>query len=211
MIFDGTAGSFARLRTEPGWLWLPQVNPFAAPSRTEAVESRRGMQSDENNRRKRIVMAAHPKRIVCVDDNALVLKVLEWYLKSRGYAVVPCSSGSKALNLVGRKLVDAVVVDYHMPEMNGGDLAAALRSRIPEVPIVRFSGDTDVPARTLALVDSFVQKGQPDDFPGVANVLDSLLASDRRKALSHGAGVGHGHSVRRSSRQSQPRKGTIAA
>jgi len=114
-------------------------------------------------------------RIVCVDDNLLVLKVLQWYLETRGYLALPYSSGVEALSAIAKAGADAVVLDYNMPGMNGGELAAALRSRDPRIPIVMFSGEADVPAESLALVDRFVEKGQPNNFSALGDFLDSLL------------------------------------
>ena len=114
------------------------------------------------------------KRVVCVDDNAFVLRILGWYLEMRGFVASLYSNGKEALDVIAKGNADAVVLDYHMPEMNGGELAAAIRSLSPTVPILMFSGDTDIPAPTLALVDRFVQKGQPNGFPAVADFVDSL-------------------------------------
>lgn len=70
--------------------------------------------------------------------------------------------------------VDAVVVDYEMPEMNGGELAAAIRLRNPFTPIVMFSGTADIPANALPRVDGFVEKNS--GFSGVGQMLESLLS-----------------------------------
>ena len=123
------------------------------------------------------------KRIVCVDDNAFILNVLQWYLKTRGYLALPCSTGVTALRMIAKHGADAVVLDYHMPELNGGELAAAIRARNPRIPIVMFSGETDVPVASLSLVDSFVQKAQPNAFSVVGDFLDSLLSRRRRRTL----------------------------
>ena len=120
------------------------------------------------------------KRVVCVDDNAFVLRILGWYLETRGFVALLYSNGKEALDVIAKGNADAVVLDYHMPEMNGGELAAAIRSLSPTVPILMFSGDTDIPAHTLALVDSFVQKGQPNGFPAVADFVDSLRQRHQR-------------------------------
>jgi CheY-like chemotaxis protein len=125
----------------------------------------------------------HLKRIVCVDDNAFVLKILQWYLETRGYLAVPYLNGREALNAIAKGGADAVVLDYHMPDINGGQVAAAIRSRSPRTPIVLFSGETDVPAESLALMDNFVQKGEPNAFSAVGDFLDSLLSRHEQKRL----------------------------
>ena len=121
------------------------------------------------------------KRVLCVDDNAFVLRILGWYLETRGFVPLLYSNGKEALDVIAKGNADAVVLDYNMPEMNGAELAAAIRSLSPSVPILMFSGDTDIPAPTLELVDSFVQKGQPNGFPAVVDFVDSLRRRYPRK------------------------------
>jgi CheY-like chemotaxis protein len=127
---------------------------------------------------------AHPKRVVCVDDNDFVLKVLQWHLEARGYRALSYSSANQALNVISRGSVDAVVLDYNMPEINGGELAAAIRRRRPGIPILMFSGEVEIPADSLALVDKFVQKGQPHGFSAVGDFLDSLGSTHQKKNLT---------------------------
>jgi len=79
-----------------------------------------------------------------------------------------------ALMLLASGPVDAVVVDYEMPNMNGGELASAIRLRSPFIPIVMFSGSVDVPARTLENVDGFVEKHS--GLSSVGRMLESLLS-----------------------------------
>jgi len=123
----------------------------------------------------------HLKRVLCVDDNAFVLRILGWYLETRGFVALLYSNGKEALDVIAKGNADAVVLDYHMPEMDGAELAAAIRSLSPTVPMLMFSGDTDIPAPTLALVDSFVQKGQPNGFPAIVDFVDSLRRRQPRK------------------------------
>lgn len=134
----------------------------------------------------------HLKKIVCVDDNVLMLRVVESYLKSRGYCVVPCLSGKQALEVISKDAIDGVVVDYRMPAMDGGEVAAKVRLRSPQMPIVMFSGDEGIPSTTLELVDQFVLKGQANDLLSIADSLDFLLAkkSGRRSLRSHQSRTG---------------------
>jgi len=53
--------------------------------------------------------------------------------------------------------LDAVVLDYQMPEMSGHDVAAALKSFRPEILIVMFSA-SEIPEETLKLADAVVLK-----------------------------------------------------
>jgi CheY-like chemotaxis protein len=119
-------------------------------------------------------VSAQSKLILCVDDNDFLLDTLQRYLRAKGFRVISCSNGEMALMLLSSGPVDAVVVDYEMPNMNGGELATAIRLRSPLIPIVMFSGSVDLPASTLENVDGFVEKHS--GFSSVGRMLESLLS-----------------------------------
>ena len=62
-----------------------------------------------------------------------------------------------------------MVVDYHMPEMNGHEVATKIKRVRPQVPIVMVSSDDAVPEQALDAVDAFVSKDE------VARCLLSVL------------------------------------
>lgn len=129
------------------------------------------------------------KNIICVDDNAFVLEILDWYLESQGFVVVPCSSGARALELLDGEAPDAITCDFEMPGMDGAELTAAIRAKNPGIPIVMFSGSTEIPQATLDLVDRFVSKDAVNAFAAVADALDSVLPRKRsRRAAAASVG-----------------------
>ena len=129
-------------------------------------------------------MSVQSKIILCVDDDDSLLDTLQSYLKTKGFGVIACSNGEVALMLLASGPVDAVVVDYEMPNMNGGDLATAIRLRSPFIPIVMFSGSVDLPASTLENVDGFVEKHS--GLSSVGRMLESLLSgSDSINSLPY--------------------------
>jgi CheY-like chemotaxis protein len=54
---------------------------------------------------------------------------------------------------------DVVLLDYHMPEMNGHQLAYEMRRLSPDTPVVMFSG-SKIPEETRQLVDAVVPKAE---------------------------------------------------
>ena len=118
--------------------------------------------------------------IVCVDDNEFVLEILDWYLDSQGYRVVQCSDPSQALEIIEKQRPDAVTLDFEMPVMDGAEVAVAIKSKIPQLPIIMFSGSTEIPPQTLELVDCFVSKDAVNGFGAVATALDSVLGLKRK-------------------------------
>lgn len=98
-------------------------------------------------------------RILCVDDDPAVCELLVLRFLNAGFSAQAVSCASDALRLVEREPVDLLVLDYEMPGMNGIELAAELRRRVPKTPLVMISGNGAVPESALRLVDRFVPKG----------------------------------------------------
>jgi CheY-like chemotaxis protein len=83
-------------------------------------------------------------------------------LEARGYKVLTALSGREGLNLLSREPVDLLILDYRMPEMDGGEVARQVKQRSPEMPIILLSGVvTDFPEEVLSQVDGYIVKGQP--------------------------------------------------
>ena len=99
-----------------------------------------------------------PKRtILCIDDDNAILQYERALLEGWGYDVVATASAQQGLTLAMRLPIDAVILDYHMPGMDGHAVAAAIKKCRPETPIVMFSG-SQIPQETFKLVDAVVFK-----------------------------------------------------
>jgi CheY-like chemotaxis protein len=84
-------------------------------------------------------------RALLVDDEELVRMSTADMLADLGYEVVEAASGEEALRLIsGGGRTDLLVTDHLMPGMNGVDLARAVRSLIPGLPILIVSGYAEV-------------------------------------------------------------------
>jgi CheY-like chemotaxis protein len=97
-------------------------------------------------------------RILCVDDNDLVLAATTVLLEWKGYSVVTATNGKSALDAMNQPF-DAAVVDYELADMTGLQLARYLKALRPQLPIVLFSGRSDISESTLQEVTAFVPKG----------------------------------------------------
>jgi CheY-like chemotaxis protein len=73
-------------------------------------------------------LQATARSVLCVDDNPRNLFVLGAVLKSAGHVVMECASGAEALEALARQKFDLVLLDMVMPEMDGLDVLARLRS-----------------------------------------------------------------------------------
>jgi len=84
--------------------------------------------------------------ILVVDDEIAVLSLTSMMLSRYGYVVITAASAKEALHLfeVWPDLqVDLLLVDVIMPVMNGIELAAALREKRPNLPVLYFSAYSD--------------------------------------------------------------------
>jgi CheY-like chemotaxis protein len=97
--------------------------------------------------------------ILCVDDEATGLMVRKMVLQSQGYEVLTALSGPEGLTLFVANPVEAVVLDYAMPGMDGGQVAAEMKRLKPAVKILLLSAYVDLPAEALQWVDKRAVKG----------------------------------------------------
>jgi len=87
-------------------------------------------------------MAERPVRILVVDDEPLLRRLLLTALEARGHAVDVCSDGEEALEKFEKGRYDLVVTDFRMPRMTGVELIQNLLRRPTRVPVVLTSSDT---------------------------------------------------------------------
>ena len=100
------------------------------------------------------------KTILCIDDDDGVLGYHKALLERRGYKVLTATTARQGLQIAAVCAITAVIVDYHMPEMNGHEVATEIKRLRPQVPIVMVSGDDEIPEPALSGVDAFVSKNE---------------------------------------------------
>jgi len=83
-------------------------------------------------------------KILVVDDESLVCEAVEMILSFDGYEVVTAASGQEALALLEKNRFDLVTTDYTMPGMNGAELAAAIKARVPEQPVIMITAHAEI-------------------------------------------------------------------
>jgi CheY-like chemotaxis protein len=104
-----------------------------------------------------------PKTVLCIDDEKIGLRVRKIMLEGHGLKVLTATSGQQGLMMLANHHVDLVILDYYMPEMNGGEVAAEVRRRHPEIPIIFLSAYFSLPPSALELANAFITKGDPPD------------------------------------------------
>ena len=99
--------------------------------------------------------------ILCVDDTPSMLEGEKMLLEENGYRVLTAINGKEAVQAFTSHSVDLVLLDYYMPEMNGGLAAARMKDSKPDVPVALLSSDECLPLRELEAVDCFIPKSEP--------------------------------------------------
>src|SRR5439155_13390498 len=92
---------------------------------------------------------ARQKRILCIDDHWSGLIGRKMLLEQNGYEVLEATGGSEGLKLFLSQDVDAVILDYQMPDMNGAVVAARMKKVRSKVPIILLSAYGPLPRRKL--------------------------------------------------------------
>jgi CheY-like chemotaxis protein len=122
------------------------------------------------------VVTKHKPHILCIDDYAPGLELRTLLLNKWGYSVTTALTGEEGLAVLERCAVNAVIVDYVMPGMNGGEVARVVKHRWPEVPIIMVSGHPRVPFSAKTCTDGFISKGSRSER--LRSVLSLVLRTE---------------------------------
>ncbi|HWB32129.1 MAG TPA: response regulator [Acidobacteriaceae bacterium] len=114
--------------------------------------------------------------VLCVDDEVVGLRVRKILLERAGYQVLTAPDGPAGIEIFSAQPVEAVVLDYSMPGMHGGEVAKKMRETKPDVPILLLSAYVGLPDEVSSLVDVYMTKGE--GAPALLSKLGSLLASN---------------------------------
>ena len=118
-------------------------------------------------------MAQNSHLILCVDDELVGLRVRKILLERAGYRVLTAMDGTAGLAVFESEPIEAVVLDYSMPGMHGGEVARRMRQVKPRIPILLLSAYIGLPAEVTSLVDLYMTKGE--GAPVLLQKLESLL------------------------------------
>jgi CheY-like chemotaxis protein len=97
--------------------------------------------------------------ILCIDDEELGLEIRKMVLEREGYVVLTARDGASGLSIFESQEVDAVVLDYAMPGLDGGQVATLMRQRKPEIPILMLSAYVALPENVMRVIDVSATKG----------------------------------------------------
>jgi two-component system KDP operon response regulator KdpE len=128
-------------------------------------------------------MSAAPLKILVVDDEPPIRKLLRMGLSTQGYEVLDAPNGKIALELLAQS-PDLIVLDLGLPDIQGLELLRTMRARNESVPIVVLSSRGDEAGKVEALdlgADDYITK----PF-GMDELLARMRAALRHQLQAHG-------------------------
>ncbi len=105
-------------------------------------------------------------KILVIDDEPEARDLLRRLLEKDGHSVVTAGSGQEGISIFEDALLqqnpfDLVITDFGMPQMNGGQVAKAIKSLSPSTPIILLSGwDSrgNADSEVLSMIDCLLDK-----------------------------------------------------
>ena len=105
------------------------------------------------------------KKILVVDDEPEVRKLMEHFLIDKGYEVRVAGNGREGLDALDTFTPDLVLLDMHMPELDGAEMLKQLAIRSPMLPVIMVTVNEDVETTSRLL-----QLGAADYVPKPFNL-----------------------------------------
>jgi DNA-binding response OmpR family regulator len=119
-------------------------------------------------------MTGIKKKVLLVDDERALLRVLNIKLKVAGYDVVTTPNGEEALDLINSMCPDIMLLDVIMPGMDGFEVLQKLRA-VSEMPVIVFSAKPENAQKALSLgASDFLSK--PFDVGEMVEKIEGFLA-----------------------------------
>ena len=124
-------------------------------------------------------------RVLVVDDEEHVRKIVSLVLKQAGYEVIEAADGEEAIAMVQSYpsvfSAQAIICDIHLPKVNGHELIAFIRQKLPTIPVIVLTGYPDVQGAAAlfkqGVVDYLIKPARAD------TLLDAVRRAIGEQAL----------------------------
>lgn len=116
------------------------------------------------------------KKILVVDDDKIIRRLLFLCLKKRGFRVIIAKDGSEGLKRVRQLLPDLVILDLMLPKLPGEEVCKEIRKDANNVPIIMLTGkDKDADRIIGKVIGANLYITKPFDVPKLIEEIDSLI------------------------------------
>lgn len=115
-------------------------------------------------------------RVLVIEDDAILARALDEFLRDQGYAVDALSDGSQVVSTLGAQPYDLLLLDLNLPGMSGLDALRALRAQGNKVPVLILTARDGLDDRVAGLdagADDYVVK--PFELPELAARVRALI------------------------------------
>jgi CheY-like chemotaxis protein len=126
-------------------------------------------------------------RVLVIDDDREVRDFVAECLRTAGCSVTAVASGAEGLACLDRHPFDAVVTDFAMPGMTGLEVAAAARTKHPDLPIAVITGYADARMLDTSGLPVLYKPFSPDEL---TDCVSDLLVRERETTVNGDGGPG---------------------
>ena len=99
-------------------------------------------------------MSINEQKILIVDDDPIILKSLKELLAIRGFNPNTAIGGQEAICLLEQNNYDLVLLDLHMPYVDGNDVMAHINNMQIDTSVIIVSGETSFEATPMMILSS---------------------------------------------------------
>src|SRR5262245_5530317 len=122
-----------------------------------------------------------PDTILVVDDEEKIRQTLRGVLTDEGFEVLEASDGRRALELLESAVPRLAIVDVWMPEVDGIELLARMRTQAPGVPIIVISGHGTIETAVRVIrLGAFDCLEKPFQLDALLHVVERALGDEER-------------------------------
>lgn len=128
------------------------------------------------------------KRILIVDDEVNIRRILQVAFEKAGYTAVVAEDGQQALIILETQQIDCVLTDVTMPRMTGYELQNAIQSRWSQIPVIIMTAFGTIPQAVAAIRNGafeFVTK--PFDLEALKKVVKAAINQGSQKVAKRNA------------------------
>ena len=100
------------------------------------------------------------KRVLLVEDEAVLQQLISRYLVAAGYLVQKAVDGLDAIKRLRAGLPDLIISDFNMPRMDGLEFLHVVRTRFPQIPVMLIGDEARDALPGEVIADAYFQKNQ---------------------------------------------------